>query len=148
MGIRHTDDLDGSDAEPRTFGFDGKAYVIDLSPQNLHKLQKALQPFLTVATVYGELPPAPEVMLHQPAVTDVEPAQVAVAEPAASVARRATGRPRRRPAKTTARRGGGKRSIAAPNQTLRQWAMENGYEVSPKGRVPDVIVRAYEAANA
>jgi hypothetical protein len=31
---------------------------------------------------------------------------------------------------------------------VRQWATENGYEVSSRGRIPANIVEAYEEANA
>lgn len=54
------------------------------------------------------------------------------------------------------RRTGGRRRTAAsaastPREVepaaLRQWARENGYEVSPRGRVPDIIVAAHAAAH-
>jgi hypothetical protein len=42
-----TDDLDGSpEAETVTFSFDGHSYEIDLSPKNVAKLEKSLQPFM------------------------------------------------------------------------------------------------------
>jgi hypothetical protein len=45
----------------------------------------------------------------------------------------------------------GKRARRAPKVALaqvRQWASENGYEVSPRGRIAAGIVEAYEAAHA
>jgi hypothetical protein len=46
-----TDDIDGGpEAETVTFGFQGVAYAIDLSPKNLDKLSKALKPFIDKAT--------------------------------------------------------------------------------------------------
>lgn len=38
---------------------------------------------------------------------------------------------------------------AAPEQTrtIREWAIDNGYEVSERGRVPAKIVEAFEAAH-
>ncbi|GAA3706312.1 histone-like nucleoid-structuring protein Lsr2 [Gordonia hankookensis] len=38
---------------------------------------------------------------------------------------------------------------AAPEQkrTIREWAIDNGYEISDRGRVPARIVEAYEAAH-
>ncbi|NED60954.1 Lsr2 family protein, partial [Streptomyces sp. SID10244] len=38
---------------------------------------------------------------------------------------------------------------AAPEEkrTVREWAIDNGYEVSDRGRVPARIVEAYEAAH-
>ncbi len=38
---------------------------------------------------------------------------------------------------------GGRKDLAA----IRLWANQNGYSVSPKGRVPVDVVEAYEAAN-
>jgi hypothetical protein len=46
---------------------------------------------------------------------------------------------------------GRKRARRAPKVELsqvRQWATENGYEVSSRGRIPANIVEAYEEANA
>jgi Lsr2 len=42
-----TDDLDGSaDARTVTFGFEGIAYAIDLSPKNFDRFSKALAPYI------------------------------------------------------------------------------------------------------
>jgi hypothetical protein len=32
-------------------------------------------------------------------------------------------------------------------KAVRQWASENGYNVSSRGRIPAEVVQAYEAAN-
>lgn len=46
-----TDDLDGSkDATEVRFAYDGVEYVVDLSKKNRIALEKALQPYLDVAT--------------------------------------------------------------------------------------------------
>jgi hypothetical protein len=46
-----TDDIDGTqDASTITFGLDGVAYSIDLSPKNEKKLRDALAPFLDKAS--------------------------------------------------------------------------------------------------
>jgi Lsr2 len=46
----------------------------------------------------------------------------------------------------------GSRTVAAPsrtnreeNQAIREWATENGYEVSERGRIPSSIVEAFHA---
>lgn len=52
MAIRVTtiDDLDGAEgAETIEFGLKGATFEIDLTEQNVAKLSKALEPFLTVA---------------------------------------------------------------------------------------------------
>lgn len=48
--VRFIDDLDGSEAEGTyAFAYDGTNYEIDLSKENVIKLEEALDPFLTVA---------------------------------------------------------------------------------------------------
>lgn len=38
-------------------------------------------------------------------------------------------------------------SISMANAKMRKWAGENGYSVSPKGRIPQKVVEAYLEAN-
>jgi hypothetical protein len=45
--------------------------------------------------------------------------------------------------KRTARR---KTTATADTQAIRQWARENGHEVSDRGRIPADLMRAYTAA--
>ncbi|MFC7626063.1 Lsr2 family protein [Microlunatus sp. GCM10028923] len=57
---------------------------------------------------------------------------------------------------SAARRTGGRRRAGggagsartAPSQTraIREWAVDNGYEVSSRGRIPEEIVAAYNSA--
>jgi len=54
-----TDDLDGSpEAEAVSFGFDGRAYEIDLGPANRERMQKLLQPFIDGGRRVGRRSPA------------------------------------------------------------------------------------------
>ena len=46
-----------------------------------------------------------------------------------------------------ARRQSGSARSAANTRVIRQWAADNGYTVSDRGRIPADIVAAYEAAN-
>lgn len=55
------------------------------------------------------------------------------------------------PRAASGRPAGRRRGRRAPKVELsqvRQWANENGYEVSSRGRIPANIVEAYEDANA
>jgi hypothetical protein len=62
-------------------------------------------------------------------------------KPYVAAARKArTGRPRR--AGSTARAG--KRDLAV----VREWAAQNGFPVSTRGRVAATVIEAYDAANA
>lgn len=46
-----TDDIDGTEgASAVRFGFEGRDYVIDLSPQNYERLVTMLDPFITAGT--------------------------------------------------------------------------------------------------
>ncbi|MFE6971234.1 Lsr2 family protein [Isoptericola sp. NPDC057653] len=56
--------------------------------------------------------------------------------------------------KTTARLGGGTRAAARRTGTdraqlakIREWARENGHEVSDRGRISATVMAAYEAAH-
>lgn len=105
------DDVDGSDitegrGERISFAVRGTSYVIDLSPSNVAKFDKALKPFVSAAT-------------------------------------KVKGR-RTRKGKTT--------SVAKTvtpknrNAAIREWAAENGYEVSPRGRIKAEVAEAFDAA--
>lgn len=52
---------------------------------------------------------------------------------------------------TTSRRGGAGRKSASTSgvdtKAVREWARNNGHEVSERGRVPATLVQAYEAAH-
>jgi hypothetical protein len=45
---------------------------------------------------------------------------------------------RRRPVRTR---------VAADNRTVKQWARANGYQVRDRGRIPNAVMAAFEAAN-
>ena len=55
-----------------------------------------------------------------------------------------------RPTRTT-KRTGAKSSLAAPaaqdGGAIRSWAVENGFEVSSRGRIPRTVVEAFRAAH-
>jgi hypothetical protein len=135
MAWHRMDDLDGTPAQQTTFGLDGKVYTIDLGEANRAKLEKALRPFLAVAQVYAEMPLAPgmEVPLTVAAPGDEED-PVPPPTPAPRVAK--------------ARGPRGKQSSAVAQSTIRQWATENGYQVSDRGRIPDAVMNAYTEAHA
>lgn len=82
--------------------------------------------------------------------------QLAVADPPAPVLSGTPARGRRDSRRATksvgpaapagSRRGGG-RGAAGPDATaVRQWARENGYQVSDRGRIPAALRTAYDAA--
>ncbi len=58
-------------------------------------------------------------------------------QPYVEAARPVKGAPRR-PVRTR---------IAADTHTVKQWARANGYEVNDRGRVPNAVLAAFDAAN-
>lgn len=128
------DDLDGSDitdgdGERIEFSLRGVEYQIDLSNGNVAKLEKALQPFVeAAATMRGSR----------------------------GRGAKSNGNGRGVPAATTngsgrqGKAGGNGRDSAAARGDLaaiRQWARDNGHEVSDRGRIKAEIVQAFEAAH-
>ena len=60
------DDLDGSQASGTVgFALDGKAYELDLSEANAHRLRDALAPFLASARKIGGVQPTPDGLRDQ-----------------------------------------------------------------------------------
>ncbi len=154
MAWSRSDDLDGTPAEQFLFGFDGQMYVIDLGEASREKMRKALQPFLTVAQPYGDLP-EPEQM--DPSILDLAPPPTPARRvpPTPKVARApkstkgVVGRKTRR--KSGERVLAEKAGIVKPTQNgkpdfgaIRAWANANGYTVGPTGRIPAAILDAYD----
>ncbi|GAB33997.1 histone-like nucleoid-structuring protein Lsr2 [Gordonia otitidis] len=49
--------------------------------------------------------------------------------------------------RVTTKKASSKSAPSAPTSDVREWAIEEGYEVGPRGRLPKEIVEAYEAAH-
>jgi hypothetical protein len=114
-------DLCGGDANAAPdmqFHFDGTSYAIDLCPSHAEQFREAIRPFL--AAGQGTGPGTRRTRVH---------------------GRQATRRedPVRRTAKGPARRD--PRHTAA----IRQWARENGFPISERGRIPVVVETAFNA---
>lgn len=143
MAWTRTDDLDQSTpAEPVTFGFDGVAYIMDLSAANKDQLGAALAPFTSFARVYGDLPPLPA---DQPDASDPKGVQ--------QVARR-TRRPKTTHLSVTASpdpvqtlNGNGKDVVTPSMKSIREWANTNGYALPTRGRIPDAVLSEYTKAH-
>lgn len=45
------------------------------------------------------------------------------------------------------KRNGTSKASSSQNAQIREWAIANGFEVSPRGRIAREVVEAYEAAN-
>lgn len=49
--------------------------------------------------------------------------------------------------RVTTKKSSGPSKSAASTSDIREWAIEEGYEVGPRGRLPKEIVEAFEAAH-
>lgn len=116
------DDLDGTvlevgSGETILFSLDGTAYEIDLTDENAAALRDALAPFIAAAR---------------------------------SVSARAGGRSGSGSSGGSGGSGGArrqKRSGQRDYAPVREWAAQNGYTVSQRGRIPAPVLEAYDAAH-
>jgi Lsr2 len=67
--------------------------------------------------------------------------------PYVDAARKAGGRSRGRAARQTAVAEKPARSSREETAAIRQWARDNGHQVSERGRIPKSVIEAYQAAN-
>ena len=70
-----------------------------------------------------------------------------VLAPYVGAARKAGGRGRGRAPRQTAVVEKPARSNREETAAIRQWARENGHQVSERGRIPKSVIEAYQAAN-
>lgn len=110
--VQLVDDLDDSpitagDGRTVEFAFDGSAYEIDLSNDNVDKFRDAISDYIAAA-------------------------------------RKVTGR---RSGSSTTPKAAPKRGNSEELAKVREWAKENGYEVSTRGRISTQVQEAYAAAH-
>jgi hypothetical protein len=67
--------------------------------------------------------------------------------PYVDAARKAGGRGRGRAARQTTVAEKPARSSREETAAIRQWARDNGHQVSERGRIPKSVIEAYQAAN-
>jgi hypothetical protein len=125
--VELVDDLDGTTSEDITtvtFGLDGAAYEIDLTADNADRLRDGLADFVAAARRTG--------------------------------GRRSVGRPKRSAATAAlATQSAASATSVRPATTnretaraIREWARQNGFELSDRGRIPTDIIEAFDAAHA
>jgi Lsr2 len=115
------DDLDGSPADRTVhFTWDGNNYEIELSKKNAAAFEKLMKPYVDVARK----------------------------------ARGGSSRQRAASQRSTAQRGSSQRGQSSRRgnrrdlSAIREWATQNGYEISARGRIASSVVEAYEAAHS
>lgn len=112
------DDIDGTEAvETIQITYQGVQYELDLSERNTAKLQKALDPYLSVARrVGGRRKPT-----MRPRSTDVVIGDSVVGSSGAD-------------------------DSLIDNAAVRAWAASNGIRVSGRGRISRAVIDQYRAA--
>jgi hypothetical protein len=116
------DDVDGGEAdETVSFALDGVSYEIDVSESNAQALRDALAPWLG----------------HARRVGGRSGGGGGRARSGGSGAAKASGRSS----------GGSNGTARADLSAIRQWARENGFQVSDRGRVSSEVMTAYENAH-
>ncbi len=123
------DDLDGTvmeigSGETVLFSLDGTAYEIDLTDENAAALRQALAPYIAAGRSVSA----------RSASSQRSAASSRGQRSAGSGAGSSTGRRQRR---------AGQRDYGP----VREWAAQNGYTLSERGRVPAAVLEAYDAAN-
>lgn len=123
--IQLVDDLDPKQEADETvlFGLDGVSYEIDLSEDNAEQLRGALAEFVDHARRTGG-----RIKRGRIAASTGPKSAATGTGPAAKGYRRTTV-----PAKV-------------PAKDVRDWAVENGYSVSGRGRIPASVTEAYKKA--
>jgi hypothetical protein len=113
----HDGDVEGT--ETVAFGLDGSSYEIDVCEDHAAQLRDAFAPFVGAARRAGR-----------------------TAGGRASGAGGAAGRRGRSSSGSSASRGGTEQVAA-----IREWARQNGHQVSERGRLSASLLAAYEAAH-
>lgn len=125
------DDIDGTPhAQEVQFSYAGTAYTIDLADKNRAALEKALKPYIDSASQVGNGRP------HRSAAT------------AKKGSAKTSSRPSKPSASKKPTRGRKSAADGVELAAVRAWAGENGYEVSPRGRVSKAVINAYESARS
>lgn len=116
------DDLDGSPADRTVqFGWEGSSFEIELSKKNATAFEKAMKPYVDVAR---------------------------------RVRGGGTTRQRSNSQRGSSKRGSSQRAASRRSDNkrdlgaIREWASQNGYEVSTRGRIAGSVVEAYNAAHS
>lgn len=122
------DDLDGSTgAETVTFSFQGETYEIDLVKKNRSAFEKTMKPYLDAA--------------RRSSGRGGRGGRGGGRRAAASSSS-GSGRSRSRGSSRSSSSSSSSTDLAA----VRAWANQNGYQVSSRGRIPQQILDAYQAA--
>ncbi len=114
----HDDEVEG--AETVSFGLDGTSYEVDVCEEHAATLRDAFAPFVGAARRAGR----------------------------GEQGQQKRGGRGRRSSSDGGGSGRGSGSNKERTQAIRDWARENGYKVSERGRLSGEVVAAYDAAHS
>ncbi|WP_075295312.1 Lsr2 family protein [Pseudonocardia sp. Ae150A_Ps1] len=124
--VRLVDDISGDEADETVdFGLDGRRFRIDLTSAHARALREGLAPFLGAARSAGS---ARDHRRTAPAAT---PGGAGAGSAGAAPGAEGSGA-----------------AVREHNRAVREWARENGFTVSERGRIPSEVAEAYRRDEA
>ncbi|WP_071289788.1 histone-like nucleoid-structuring protein Lsr2 [Mycolicibacterium llatzerense] len=141
--IEYIDDLDGveineEDVDTVNFSFRGKEYTLYLTKKNGAQFNKDIARYINAAKnaknseVKKTLKRGPKAVAKRPVVSEAK-----------QTANDKAARPRKAsPRKASAPQAGPERT-----QAIREWAIANGHNVAPRGRISAAVIEAFDAAH-
>ncbi|MBN9733861.1 MULTISPECIES: Lsr2 family protein [unclassified Pseudonocardia] len=124
--VRLVDDISGDEADETVdFGLDGRRFRIDLTSAHARALREGLAPFLGAARSAGS---ARDHGRTAPAAT---PGGAGAGSAGAAPGAEGSGA-----------------AVREHNRAVREWARENGFTVSERGRIPSEVAEAYRRDEA
>ena len=132
--VEYIDDLEGVPVDAETvdtvaFSYRGQEYSLVLTAENGAQFDKDIARYIKAAKKSASL--------------DARAARKAT-QPTPRRAAKAKAAPRRKP---TARRTAPTKPSAQQSRVIRDWARANGHQVSSRGRIPQAVIDAFNAAN-
>lgn len=133
--IEYVDDLAGVSIDPSSvdsvrFSYRGQDYTLILTRENGAQFDKDISRYIKAA--------------KKAQSRDARAAQKAVSSTSRKVDARVQAS-RRKPARSKVQQA--TRSGPERTRAIRQWASENGHNISARGRIPAAIIAAYDAAH-
>lgn len=132
--VEYVDDLDGvpvaaESVDTVDFTYRGQEYSLVLTAENGAQFDKDIARYIKAA--------------KKSAARDARAARK-VTQPTPRRSAKAKAAPRRKP---NARRAAPAKPSAQQSGVIRDWARANGHQISSRGRIPQAVIDAFQAAN-
>ncbi|MUL61044.1 hypothetical protein B5P44_00390 [Mycobacterium sp. CBMA 213] len=141
--VEYIDDIDGveineKDVDPVNFSFRGEEYTLYLTKKNGAQFNKDIARYITAAK-NAQKPQAKKTPKRAPKTT--------AKRPVASAAKQTADSKATRPRKASPRKASAPQAGPARTQAIREWAIANGHNVAPRGRISASVIEAFDAAH-